>query len=149
MPELCTLSFVIERTSEEVPLSSVIPAVNGVRLTKLVEDHDLQAGNQPAGGFGGLVRGSFNFGPWDRYFIADPPNRKIERIGHYLLGCTCGEVTCWPLAARIARQGDLMVWDCFRQPNRPERDYSSFGPFKFKIDQYRQAVLALIAAESR
>ena len=146
MQEIARLSFVIEPTLGTAGPLSLVPLISGIRLTKLVEEHDLKVGNQPAGGFGGLVRKSFNFGPWDRYFMAEAGSRKIERDGHYLLGCTCGELSCWPLVARIARDGELMVWDCFRQPNRPELDYSSFGPFRFEINQYRLAVSELPSA---
>jgi hypothetical protein len=147
MQEISTLSFVIEPPEERARYLSVVPVVSGVRLTKLVESHDLGIGNLPPDGFAGLVRRSFNFGTWDRYFMAEAPSREIRRNGHYLLGCVCGEVRCWSLVARIARTGELIVWDCFRQPNRPDRDYSSFGPFRFEIDQYRQAVVELASAD--
>jgi hypothetical protein len=147
MQGISTLSFVIEPPVERARYLSVVPVVSGVRLTKLVESYDCKIGNLPAGSFAGLVRRSFNFGAWDRYFMAEAPNRVTQRTGHYLLGCFCGEVSCWSLAARIVRNGELMIWDCFREPNKPERDYSSFGPFRFEIDQYRQAVVELASAD--
>jgi hypothetical protein len=146
MQKVSTLSFVLESASETAGPLSIVPVVGGVQMTRLVEEHDLKIGNRPAGGFGGLVRKQFNFGPWDRYFMAEAPSREIERVGHFLLGCTCGELTCWPLVARILRHGELMVWDHFKQPNRPELDYSSFGPFRFEVNQYRQAVAELPSA---
>jgi len=147
MLEISTLSFVIEPPEERAQYLSVTPVVNGVRLTKLVESYDLRIGNLPAGGFAGLVRRSLNFGAWDHYFTAEAPSRKIQRASVYLLGCICGEVSCWPLVARIVRDGELIIWDRFRQPNRPERDYSSFGPFRFEVDQYRQTVADLASAD--
>ena len=147
MQEISTLSFVIEPPVERAQYLSVIPVVNGVRLTKLVESYDLKIGNLPAGGFAGLVRRSLNFGAWDQYFMAETPSRQIQRTGVWLLGCICGEVSCWSLVARIVRNEELIIWDCFRQPNKPERDYSSFGPFRFGIDQYRQTVVELASAD--
>lgn len=146
MQEISTLSFVIEPPVERAQYLSVVPVVNGVRLTKLVESYDLAIGNLPAGEFAGLVSSSFNFGAWDRYFMAEATSRKIQRTGFRLLGCFCGEVSCRSLAARIVRNGELIVWDCFREPNRPDRDYSSFGPFRFGIDQYRRTVVELASA---
>jgi hypothetical protein len=32
-----------------------------------------------------------------------------------------------------------VVWDRFKQPHRPERDYSLFGPFVFNAAQYSMA----------
>jgi hypothetical protein len=62
------------------------------------------------------------------------------KSGRYLLGCQCGEVGCWPLAARIVKTGNTMVWDMFRQEHRPDRDYSSFGPFTFDAEQYKTVI---------
>lgn len=147
MQRISTLSFVIEPPIERARYLSAVPVVNGVRLTTLVESYDLKVGNLPAGGFAGLVRRSFNFGAWDRYFMGESPSRETQRTGFYLLGCICGEVSCWSLTARIVRNGELVIWDCFRQPNKPERDYSSFGPFTFEIGQYRQTVVELALAD--
>ncbi len=147
MRGISTLSFVIEPPVEGARYLSVIPVVDGDRLTKLVESHDFKVGNLPAGGFAGLVRRSFNFGAWDHYFMAEAPGRETQRTGFYLLGCICGELSCWSLTARIVRSGTLIIWDGFRQPNKPERDYSSFGPFRFEIDQYRRAAVELASLD--
>ena len=149
MEGVSTISFVIEPLSEKDRRLSLLPVLNGVRLTKLVEDFDLQKGHQPAGGFAGLVHRSFDFGLWDRYFMGEVRSRIIERVGYYLLGCICGEVNCWPFTARIVKSGELIVWEGFRQPNRPDRDYSSFGPFRFEMDQYRQTLVKLVSINSR
>jgi len=60
--------------------------------------------------------------------------------GIYLLGCTCGEVGCWPLIASVYKKDDTICWDGFVQPHRRERDYSEFGPFAFSRTQYDDAV---------
>ena len=62
---------------------------------------------------------------------------------HWLLGCDCGEAGCWPLEDRIVRSDRQITWEQFKQPFRPERDYSSFGPFRFDIEQYRGSLAEL------
>lgn len=149
MQEVSTISFAIEPLSEKDHRLSLLPIVNGTRLTELVEAFDLENGHQPAGGFAGLVGRSFNFGRWHRYFMGETRNRQIERVGYYILGCICGEVKCWPLTMQIVKCGKSITWQNFRQPNRLERDYSSFGPFAFDVDQYGQALFASFATDSR
>ncbi len=71
---------------------------------------------------------------------------KAETHGEgriYLLGCTCCEVGCWPLKARISKTETGVVWTAFEQPHRKGRNYSGFGPFTFDIQQYREAVNAI------
>lgn len=49
-----------------------------------------------------------------------------------LLGCgECSEATCWPMFANEFMTDDAVVWDNFRQPFRPNWNYSEFGPFTF------------------
>jgi hypothetical protein len=72
----------------------------------------------------------------------------VSGDGHAaLLGCECGEVGCWPLEARISRQGDTVVWSDFRQPYRENWDFSALGPFVFPAARY-DAALAAITAEA-
>jgi hypothetical protein len=145
MQEMCTLSFAIEPLSDEEPVPSIVPIVNGVRLTTLIEEFERERLYEPVGGYAGIVPTHFNFGPLDQYFFATnatpPSGDKL-----WLLGCKCGEVGCWPLEAHIVTNEREIVWDGFGQPFRPERDYSSFGPFRFDLVQYRQSVLNLASA---
>ena len=64
-----------------------------------------------------------------------------EMGGIYVLGCDCGEAGCWPLLCRVRLAGDTVIWDQFRQPHRPTRDYTQFGPFVFDAEQYRTAAM--------
>jgi hypothetical protein len=57
----------------------------------------------------------------------------------YVLGRECGEVGCWPLCCRVELAAEVVVWKHFEQPHRPDRDYSSFGPFAFLRDSYQRA----------
>jgi len=142
MQEICTLSFAIEPLSDDEPTPSIVPIVNGVRLTVLVEEFERERNYEPVGGYAGIVPTHFNFGPLDQYFLATSPDPPFAGK-HWLLGCECGEVGCWPLETRIVTNEREIIWEGFKQPFRPERDYSSFGPFRFDHDQYRQSVIEL------
>lgn len=145
MQEPCTLSFAVEPLSDDEPAPSIVPIVNGIRLIALVGDYERERLYEPTGGYAGIVPAYFNFGPLDRYFLATsaaPPFADKR----WLLGCECGEPGCWPLEAHIVRNETDIVWEGFRQPFRPERDYSSFGPFRFDLDQYRIAIAELTSA---
>ncbi len=146
MKGICALSFTVVPLSDGEPALSIVPLVDGVRLTKLIEDFERACRFEPAGGYAGLVPCNFNFGPLDQYFMAASTEPIFEHKRHYLLGCQCGEVGCWPLEAHILTTERQVSWEDFKQPFRQERDYSSFGPFKFDIDQYRRAVSEMASA---
>jgi hypothetical protein len=146
-PKVVALSFAFVPLSQEDAVLSIVPLVDGVRLTDLIGEFERARSFEPAGGYAGLVPSNFNFGPLDHYFMAastelNPRNR------HYLLGCQCGEVGCWPLEAQIIMTERQISWEDFKQPFRQERDYSSFGPFRFDLMQYSHAVNEM-AAEFR
>jgi hypothetical protein len=115
---------------------------NGMLRSGDRDDRDFERsyGFEPAGGCAGLVPTAFNCGPLDVYFMGETDRENFERAGYNLLGCSCGEVGCWPLTARISRTPNHVVWDRFSQPFRKKRDYSSFGPFRFNLDQYTRAI---------
>jgi hypothetical protein len=140
MQEICTLSFAIEPLSDDDPVPSIVPIVNGVRLTALVEQFERECHYEPLGGYAGIVPTHFDFGPLDQYFLATTADPLFANK-HWLLGCECGEVGCWPLEARIVTNEREVIWERFKQPFRPERDYSFFGPFRFDNVQYRQSVI--------
>jgi hypothetical protein len=144
MRELSTLSFAIDPLSDDKAVLSITPIVNGVRLTALVEDFESKQNYEPVGGYAGIVPSQCNFGPLDQYFLASGAAPFADK--HWLLGCECGEAGCWPLAASIYVGEREVIWQNFNQPFRPERDYSSFGPFIFDRNQYRQYVEELAKA---
>jgi len=121
----------------------VVPYVDGASLAALVEAYERAKGYHPAGGCGGLITTYFKRRPPDEYF-----NGKSEsgygRGTIYLLGCTCGEVGCWPLIVSVYQKDDTIRWDGFAQPHRRGRDYSEFGPFTFSRAQYENAVQDLL-----
>lgn len=119
---------------------SLIPEVNGTSLATLIGSYESARGYYPAGGYGGLVPEHFNFGDLSRYYLGAEASQWPKLGEAWLLGCDCGEVGCWPLAARITVDGTTVTWSTFQQPHRPDWDYSAFGPFKFDRQQYEKAV---------
>ena len=97
---------------------AVIPILDEIPLTELIQSYERAKGYKPAGGYGGLIPRWFNYGPLDIYFLGDFDNDSyFGRMGRiYLLGCSCGEVGCWPLAARVRTIADTVEWYAFQQP---------------------------------
>jgi len=138
----CSVSFQIdELVGYEPVVHSVTPVINGTPLTELVTSFETVQQFEPLGGYGGLIPEFFKYGPLDSYLMGgfDPGGYWDQLGGIYVLGCDCGEVGCWPLICRLKRDGNVVVWDRFRNPFRPERDYSRFGPFVFDATLYRNA----------
>ena len=125
---------------------AVVPEVNGVALPEAVSAFEAGRGYTPAGGYGGLIPDHFDFGDLSAYLLGRGNRQWPGRGRLWLLGCECGEVGCWPLEARVDAGTDLVVWTDFRQPHRPDRDYTGFGPFVFDREQYDQAVGAAVRA---
>ena len=123
-----------------------MPEVNGVALLEAVSAFETSRGRTPAGGYGGLVPDHVDLGDLTAYLLGreSPQWPRPGRL--WLLGCECGEVGCWPLDARVDAGADLVVWTDFRQPYRPDRDYTGFGPFVFDREQYDAAVAAAVRA---
>lgn len=142
MGERIVLSFAVEPLgNERTEVLTLTPVLSGTPLTELVSRFEREHGFDPTGAYGGLTRSWFEYGPLDRYFMAESAGSHWEDLGgFYLLGCQCGEVGCWPLVGRIMKIGNTVVWDTFRQPHRPDRDYSGFGPFTFDAEQYKTVV---------
>ena len=119
-----------------------MPVLNGTPLSELASSFERERCFDPVGGYGGLVPAWFSYGPLEPYFLDESGDEHFAN-GCYLLVCgDCGEVGCWPLQGHIRKQGNIVIWDCFKQPHRPLRDYSDFGPFLFELKPYRAAVLA-------
>jgi hypothetical protein len=126
-------------------LLEVLPQIEGVLLTTLIDGYELGAGMDPAGGvYGGLVPSSYPFGAMDRHFRGG----STETFGPAtpVLGGECGDWRCWPLLCRIGVTDRVVTWDEFAQPHRPVRDYGRFGPFRFTRDMYEDALADLALA---
>jgi len=123
----------------------IVVEINRTPLVDLVSAYEASCGYRPLGGYAGLIPEHFNFGELVDYFLGRD-NGQWPRPGRaWLLGCDCGELGCWPLEAMVHVSDDLVVWSGFRQPHRPDRDYTGFGPYVFDREQYQQAVSAAVA----
>ena len=125
----------------------VVPCIDGKRLTELITEFEAAKGyDDPAGGYAGLLPAFFS-GLVDRNFLPAEPDEDdapdASRDRHYLLGCGCGHADCWPLLATITETNGSIHWSDFRQPHRPKRDYSDFGPLVFDRDAYVEAITEL------
>jgi hypothetical protein len=143
------LSFDVSKLDSGATI--ITPFIDGVALTQLAEQfektHEM---TDPAGGYGGLIPENFRCGPLDQYFLGKTERayitKKSGRI--YVLGCECGEVGCWPLTCSVNIEDGQVVWSGFEQEFRPARDYSSFGPFVFDLQQYKEALRTLPESQS-
>ena len=121
----------------------VTPVVGGVSLIDLVLTYETSKGLEPAGGYDGLILDHFNFGDPALYLSGNKAGVWPGPGRVALLGCSCGEVGCWPLFARVRQTDEHVVWDEIEQPHRPGRDYSDFEPFRFTLRAYWDALDAL------
>jgi hypothetical protein len=126
---------------------SIMPCVDAVPFAELIESYEMENGFEPVGGYGGLIPESFDYGRLDQYFLGQTrePSFWTDIGGVYLLGCQCGEVGCWPLECRIELTEQEVIWREFRQPHRPLRDYSRFGPLLFSRANYERTLLQLVS----
>src|SRR5918997_1212890 len=121
-----TLAFEQEPFEEDDSVFTVVPVIDGKRLTDLRHRFERDAGMEKRDtSYAGLISAFFRFGTADEHYLST--DKKIP-----ILGCECGEWGCWPLMARIDADDQRVVWTDFEQPHRSRRDYSAFGPFHFK-----------------
>jgi hypothetical protein len=141
-PGLNRLAFNLAPKTRAGPRGSLVvaPHVDGESLVGLVAPFEAREGFSLSGGYSGLVPSWFNYGDLGSYFIGTAVRRWPKPDHLWLLGCECGEVGCWPLAARVIALHDMVTWTEFTQPHRPEWDYAGFGPFTFDRTQYEHAV---------
>jgi len=139
MVNVASISFLTDSSDRE---GKIIPAIDGVPLTELISTFEHEQGFHPANGYGALIPENYAYGPLDRYFMGevDGDSHWSSLGGVWLLGCDCGEVGCWPLQCSVRSDGQIVTWDNFKQPHRPGRNYSQFGPFIFAQHQYKTAV---------
>jgi hypothetical protein len=107
---------------------------------------DSRRGYEPSGGYAGIIPAHFNFGDLTRYYEAREDRQWSKPQHAWVLGCDCGEVGCWPLTVRITVTADDVIWSDFSQDHRPKWDYTGFGPFAFKRQQYVSAVATAAGA---
>src|SRR5690606_20665680 len=86
----------------------------------------------------------FDFGDLRAYYLGAGVRQRPDAGSAWLLGCTCGEVGCWPLSARVSAGEDRVEWAGFSQPHRPDWVYEDLGVFAFERHQYERAVSTAI-----
>jgi hypothetical protein len=125
----------------------VVPIVDGVSLLTRIRDYETANLFDIAGSYAGIEPSSKSPERWVRYLLgeANPEDVESSNGTTWLLGCGCSVAGCWPLEVFVAVERDTVTWDGFRQPHRPERNYSRLGPFVFARDEYEQAVVSLAA----
>ncbi|GAA1943190.1 hypothetical protein [Kitasatospora viridis] len=130
------------RSRSDYGVHEVIPCIDGIPLTDLIDRFETAARMDPAGdAYGGLIPEFYRFGPLEEHFHGRSTGGTGPKTP--LLGCECGEWGCWPLMVGITVTDEQVVWDSFEQPYRKARDYSGFGPFRFDRRQYDDAVRVL------
>lgn len=150
--------------------SDVQILIDGRDFIDIVHDWErqiaLEAGEPTvAGGYGGIPK--HYVGDLARAWLAVPAPENLlscwagERVA--LLACTCGEIGCWPLLARVDVTEHEVRWLDFEQPHRAARhddeevfpgrsprararvwSYEGFGPFVFGRAAYSSAVEQLL-----
>lgn len=63
-----------------------------------------------------------------------------------ILACSCGEIPCWSLRARIIVSPDTVTWCDFENPVAREWRYYELGELVFERAQYDAAVEGVVAA---
>ncbi|MEV6671749.1 hypothetical protein [Streptomyces sp. NPDC051162] len=102
----------------------VVPRIDGIPLTELIDKFETGARMQPAGNaYGGLIPQDYRFGSVEDHFHGWSTDAMGSKTP--VLGCSCGEWGCWPLMTRITTTADAVTWDSFEQPYRTARDYTA------------------------
>lgn len=119
--------------------------MNGRPLHQLARDVELpyaEADGQPSlvGDYAGLS--PLQIRNTARHFLGEPQIAWFEDGDTVLLGCSCGEWGCWPLAALVTLDDKVVRWSRFRTGHR-DWDLSTLGPFLFDRGQYEAALVSL------
>ena len=130
----------VEPTRDFGPAVDVI--IDGFSLIELLRAIELphaieQKREDIAGSYAGLQPCE-----WRDLSATDDAGRRA------VLGCTCGEVGCWPLRVRVETAATTVTWRDFHGPLGPESIYAGLGPFVFDRARY-EAEVARVAGHPR
>jgi hypothetical protein len=118
--------------------------INGRDFIDMVREIERPYASKLAGAYQGIFPWS-NFDPV-RYFLAEQDVFLDSNGKLAVLGCTCGEVECWPMMTKISVNQETVSWTNFEQPHRGPRapkghwKYSHLGPFIFDRQEYTIAL---------
>jgi hypothetical protein len=73
---------------------------------------------------------------------ADLPSLGYGRVA--VLGCTCGEVGCWPLGVRIEIRPRTVIWRDILGAFSVEAIYEPLGRFIFDREQYEAEIARVL-----
>jgi hypothetical protein len=123
-------------------------AVIGIRINEVdLRRHVSDAGGQEAKA--GDERWNFiaaQMAMGDHWFgsPSTPWSNDDGRIA--VLNCTCGDLGCGGVVARIAVDGESVTWSEFSNPR--SSTFLPLGPFRFDRSEYSEAVSAVSAARN-
>lgn len=138
---MTSIDLVVRALAENSqPPDCVVPFIDGHDLVELITEYEMAEGYEPVGGYDGIVPTSFTYGPLLAYYLGARGDGYWGKVGKIaLLGCSCGEVGCWPLYVHVHASATEVHWSAFEQPHRPDRTYNGFGPFTFDRRQYERS----------
>jgi hypothetical protein len=150
--EVDTIAFVVRPSGAVLAVSraanEVVPFVGGRDFIQLIGEYEAECGFDVPGSYGGIIHAHVDYGPLDEYYLGRSRHGYRASIGKIaVLGCSCGDVECWPLYAEVRATDRVVIWSAFQQPYRPERDYGAFGPFEFDRKSYDRALRDLVDRE--
>ena len=108
------LVFRVDNVYEDDTVLSLVPEVDGISLVMLTTAYESSRGYDAASGYGGIVPAFFNYGDLSSYYLG--ARQWPEPGTAWLLGCDCGDLGCWPLAAQITVTDATVTWSEFQQP---------------------------------
>ena len=121
--------------------------IDGKHLAEIMKEYEMpmavKEGNPSlAGDYSAIDVASSSLKQY--YFGKDKADWGDEKNKTAILGCSCGNLGCWPLLCKINKQGTKVVWSDFEQPHRDEDwDYKTFESFVFDKQQYLNAIDAI------
>lgn len=127
--------------------SKVNIIIDGKPLAEIIKEYEMpmatKEGNPAlAGDYHAIEVSSSSLKQY--YLGKDEADWGDEKNKTAILGCSCGNLSCWPLLCKINIQGTKVVWSDFEQPHRDEDwDYSTFEGFMFDKQQYLNAIDAM------
>jgi hypothetical protein len=96
--------------------------VNGENLKAFVASFEQARGFEPVGGYDSISLEGLQPAAAR---LTGSPNSWPGNGETVLLVCEgCREEGCWPIFARVDLFEEVVEWSAFRQPHRPDRDYT-------------------------